>query len=920
VPVARFADPVVWQIAGPDTVAGWSAACFFFARDLRRLIHVPIGLIHSSFGGSNVRTWISAAGFPHGEEYRRALRLLQLYVKDPRQAQLQFAAQWQEWWRSKTGEAAGAEPWSVTLPIEGDRNWRIAPAGLGDWRSWGVPELKDFTGVVWFRTHLTLTAEQARRAVGLSLGAINQVDETWINGRPLGNTFGYNAERYYQVPAGMLHAGDNLIVINIASTYGVGGLLAGPTPRAVHLSSGETIPLDGEWRYRVVPARVGYPPWAPWHSVGGMTTQYNAMIAPLGPYGLRGVLWYQGESNTDEPQGYQALLTALMADWRRQFGADLPFLVVQLPNYGAAPVRPAESGWAAVREAQRRAVATDPHAGLAVTIDIGEPRVLHPSDKQDVGLRLARAARHVIYGEAITPSGPAPRGAVRRGAQIVVSFSDVEAGLVAYSHDSPIGFELCGDSVGTCRFARSQIDGTDVVLGIPDGFSPTRVRYCWADSPVCTLYDGSGLPAGPFELPIGASGQGTSPPTASPSGASASPPVHLTREEDHARTLRLLDIAMLRQGPDGDPASPRAANFDEAKVTAYELPDPLVLKSGQKVTSRRSWWRDRRPEIVADFDQEVYGRVPQNVPAVRWRMASTSRGNEGGVPAVTKTIVGHVDNASYPAIIVDIELRLTTPAGARGPVPVIMELALGAQDLAALRQRFTDAQWVAFTVSASDWHRLVLAKGWGYATLVASSIQADNGAGLTQGIIGLANQGRPRPPGDWGCSARLGLGGEPRFAIAFVGSSGAGGAKILRRNSGEQVENLASTAEYHWMAGNFLKFAGPLAASDLPVDAHELIALCTPRPVFISSGSQQLEGGWVDASGMFLAAVAAGPVYELLGRKGLGTTEFPPLEMALIDGDIAFRQHRGGHTNGPNWPTFLAFASRYLAPPDRVGS
>jgi sialate O-acetylesterase len=501
-PLARFAQPVSWQIAGPDTVADWSAACFFFARELQRVIHVPIGLINSSFGGSNIRTWISAAGLPHAADYQRGLRLLQLYARDPRQAELQFGAQWEEWWHSKSGESAAAAPWSAALPAAGEHSWRVAPAGLGDWRSWGVSELAEFTGLLWFRTHVALSAEQAGSGVGLSLGAINQVDETWINGRVLGNTFGYNAERYYQLPKGMLHAGDNLIVINIASTYGVGGLLAGSTPRAIHLSSGEMIPLDGEWRYRVVPARVGYPPWAPWQSVGGMTILYNAMIAPLGQYGLRGVLWYQGESNTDEPKSYQGLLTGLMADWRRQFGAELRYLVVQLPNYGRPPVRPAESGWAALREAQRKAATNDQHAGLVVTIDIGEPRNLHPSDKQDVGARLARAARHVIYDEVIAPSGPTVRDATRRGDRVLVEFADVEAGLVAYSHDTPIGFELCGDSAGTCRFADSRIDGTHVLLDIPDGWSPTRVRYCWADSPVCTLYDASGLPVGPFEVVI----------------------------------------------------------------------------------------------------------------------------------------------------------------------------------------------------------------------------------------------------------------------------------------------------------------------------------------------------------------------------------------------------------------------------------
>ena len=504
VPLTRFAEPLSWQIAAPDTVAGWSAVCFFFARELQRTIHAPIGLIHSSFSGSNIRAWISAAGLPRGADYERGVQLLQLYARDPRQAQLQFGAQWEQWWRDKTGEPAATAPWSVKLRAGADANWRVAPAALGDWRSWGVPELEGFTGSVWFRTHVALTAEQARNAMGLSLGAINQVDETWINGRVLGNTFGYNAERYYQIPAGMLQAGDNLIVVNASSTYGVGGLLAGPTPRAIHLRGGETIPLSGEWRYRIVPVRVGYPPWAPWEAVGGMTTHYNAMIAPLGHYGARGVLWYQGESNTSEPEGYQALLTALMADWRGQFGAELRYLVVQLPNYGGPPVRPAESGWAALREAQRRAVANDPHAGLAVTIDLGEPRNLHPSNKQDVAARLARAARHVVYGETLAPSGPTPRAAARRDERIVVRFGDVEAALVAYSHDSPIGFELCGESVGSCRFASSRIDDTDVVLDIPAGLSPTRVRYCWADSPVCTLYDASGLPAGPFEVQIDA--------------------------------------------------------------------------------------------------------------------------------------------------------------------------------------------------------------------------------------------------------------------------------------------------------------------------------------------------------------------------------------------------------------------------------
>jgi hypothetical protein len=254
----------------------------------------------------------------------------------------------------------------------------------------------------------------------------------------------------------------------------------------------------------------------------------------------------------------------------------------------------------------------------------------------------------------------------------------------------------------------------------------------------------------------------------------------------------------------------------------------------------------------------------------------------------------------------------------------------------------------AGTAIPKSWQEQVLEKGWGAAVIVPTSYQADNGAGLRQGIIGLVNKGQPRKPDDWGAlrawawgasraidyfetdksvdAKRIGIEGlsrygkaaivtmayEPRIAIGFISSSGAGGIKILRRVFGEQVENLASSAEYHWFAGNFIKYAGPLTPNDLPVDAHELVALCAPRPIFISSGSPTVEGQWVDAKGMFLGGVHAEPVYQLLGKKGLGTTEFPPLETALTEGEIAFRQHAGGHTTGPNWPTFLEFASKYF--------
>jgi len=435
-------------------------------------------------------------------------------------------------------------------------------------------------------------------------------------------------------------------------------------------------------------------------------------------------------------------------------------------------------------------------------------------------------------------------------------------------------------------------------------------------------------------------------------------PVVLTAEQDHQRLLELLKITKLRPG-----ANPRSTdatnqpNYDEAKANPYpNLPDPLTLKNGKKVKDTKTWWTKRRPEIVEDFDREIYGRVPRDVPKVNWEIVSTAEGKNGDFPVVTKKLLGHVDNATYPAIKVDIDLTLTTPANATGPVPVMIEF--GFVFPPGFRPPPPPAN-APPPPPGPTWQQQLLSAGWGYASLIPNSIQADNGAGLTQGIIGLCNKGQPRKLDDWGSlrawawgasraldyferdrsvdAKQVGIEGlsrygkaalvtmayDQRFAIGFIGSSGEGGAKLHRRNFGELVENVAGTGEYHWMAGNFLKYAGPLTWADLPVDAHELIALCAPRPTFISYGAAEgagAEGQWVDQRGSFMAAVAAGPVFRLLGKKDLGTAEFPAVETALIDGELAWRQHKGGHTTGPNWPTFLKFAGKYIKAPTASAS
>ncbi|MGH8230763.1 MAG: sialate O-acetylesterase, partial [Steroidobacteraceae bacterium] len=269
-PLTHFKTAVAWQIAGPDTVAEWSAACFFFARELQKTTHAPIGLLHASWGGSNISPWMSIAALHANGRYELELKILTTFVTDPAAAQSQFAAQWQQWWRSRSGERAGTEPWSAH-PASAAA-WKPAPAGLGDWRFWGVPELANFTGLIWYRTRFTLSAAQAAAAATLVLGPINQVDETWLNGRALGNTFGYGTERSYPIPAGLLRAGVNTLVINVTSTYGGGGLLSGGTPRSLQLATGESLALEGPWEYQTAASAIGYPPRAPWESVGGLST------------------------------------------------------------------------------------------------------------------------------------------------------------------------------------------------------------------------------------------------------------------------------------------------------------------------------------------------------------------------------------------------------------------------------------------------------------------------------------------------------------------------------------------------------------------------------------------------------------------------------------------------------------------------
>jgi hypothetical protein len=488
------------------------------------------------------------------------------------------------------------------------------------------------------------------------------------------------------------------------------------------------------------------------------------------------------------------------------------------------------------------------------------------------------------------------------------------------------------------------------------------------------------------------------------------PAVNFTAEQDHQNMMDQLGIKALRPGPSGNEQDANHANYDESTANPYpNLPDVLTLKNGQKVTTPAVWWNQRRPEIVEDMSREVYGFVPKNVPKVTWTVKVVDHEMVGRVPVIARQLVGHVDNSAYPLIDVNIEMVVVTPANAKGPVPVLMmfggaALPAPAQpdraSLATINEamrkllansdpavkealdRYPAYQPIAPEAAGSIFGgaprpggpgaapagdppttQQLLADGWGYVGINPTSVQADNGAGITRGVIGLVNKGQPRKPDDWGAlrawawgaargldyletdsavdAKHVGIEGvsrygkaalvtiayDQRFYMVLVGSSGEGGAKLNRRNWGEAVESLTG-GEYYWMAGNFMKYGasdakfGPKTAKDIPVDSHELIAMCAPRLTFISYGvPEKGDAKWLDHQGSYMATVAAQPVFQLLGAKTLGVSsdynkeKMPPVNAGLLDGELAWRQHDGGHTDAPNIKYFIQWADKWMKDP-----
>jgi len=490
-----------WSRAAPDAVSGFSAACWHMAREiLRNDPKTPLGLIHAAWGGSTIEDWMSPAALRSTGTSAEQLGWLERYAADPAAALAAAVAATDRWAEQADPGSAGAA-WAA--PGFDDSGWETI-AVPGQWERSGVAGLGGYDGVMWFRTGIDLTAAELGDANGvvLELGRIDERDRVWINGVPVGAQLVAAEARSYRIPAGVLKAGRNSIAVRVIDEMGGGGFSSPADALALMLPGGARKSLAGSWRYRrgtADSAWKGAPPAIPWSMPRGLTMAWNGMIAPLAGTGLRGIAWYQGESNTSRAADYTAALRAWRTSWRAHFNdAALPVVVVQLPGYGPRSIRPVDAPWAQLREAQRIVANEDAATGLAVAIDLGVATDIHPAHKDEVGERMGQEALRVAHGIA-RPTAPQPVSATRTRDGVEIALRSAE-GLAVMGAAEPTGFELC-DAAGVCRFARATVRGQAVLIP-DDGRPASEVRYAWQGSPPINLYARSGLPVVPFRITI----------------------------------------------------------------------------------------------------------------------------------------------------------------------------------------------------------------------------------------------------------------------------------------------------------------------------------------------------------------------------------------------------------------------------------
>ncbi len=488
-PQEEFSDPVSWQTATDESVKGFSAVCYFFAREMIEEDGIPLGLINASWGGSAIEAWISEQNLERIKEYENKVVQLRQYRKNKREAELAFARGWMEWWQKSSDQGS---VWERGL-LDKDAEWKPAP--LQDWKSYPDERLKNHHGMLWFSRSFELDSALAAKKATFVLGNIDEVDSTWINGKFVNNSFGYGTRREYPLEPGMLKKGINQITVNVLNTWGAGGMTGPAREVGLRFEGGQFLPLGADWYYRFIPRETGLPPRSPWESVSGITGMYNAMISPIKPFTPEGVIWYQGESNAETSHTYRELLTSLVNDWRTLFGQRLKFIIVQLPNYGAVATSPVESGWANIRNIQQQVALNDDLVGLTVTHDVGDDADIHPKRKWVVGLRAARVA------QAINGKGAAD-GVVPNVADINQDYATLEFTPPLYfdaAEKEVAGFSLCAGGK-PCVFTKALQKGSKIQISLDTLSEAETVRYCWSDGGECELKAMNGLPVSSFEL------------------------------------------------------------------------------------------------------------------------------------------------------------------------------------------------------------------------------------------------------------------------------------------------------------------------------------------------------------------------------------------------------------------------------------
>lgn len=478
-----------WEVCSPATIPGFSATAYFFGREIAARKGIAVGLIHTSWGGTNVESWISGRVLREMPEFVSVLEDLKA-MPDRETLKAEYGKRLVEW-NNRVDEGFGAGK-----PVRAEVNHDDSTWGTMTFP--GVVEkqgLPVFDGILWLRKEVNIPASWAGKDVEVLLGTIDDNDITYWNGVEIGRTDGFNVPRRYTVPGKQVKAGALKLAVRITDTGGECNVLEQLCLRS---ATGEEISLAGEWRYDVAAdaRKDGMPPVDLSENPNLATSLYNAMIHPLVPYAMRGAIWYQGESNAARGHQYRELFPLMIADWRECWGTNFPFYYAQLANYMPREEKPGESEWAELREAQLRTLAVE-NTGMAVLIDRGDADDIHPKDKQAVGYRLALQALARTYGEKVAFSGPLYRSYSVEGNRVTLSFDHTEGGLKTLDGQSLKGFAIAGrDHV--FHWAEATIVGDKVVVSSPEVPYPVAVRYAWANNPDCNLCNGAGLPASPF--------------------------------------------------------------------------------------------------------------------------------------------------------------------------------------------------------------------------------------------------------------------------------------------------------------------------------------------------------------------------------------------------------------------------------------